>query len=150
MRAILLLFALIARPGAEDLLPPEFRGEWVPASGDCRSTLRFNVAAQTVTLVNGQDRASYGDVAIAHSFLGPDYRGISVIAIPEFASETTPFTIVFNADEVKGRTRLDIYQETTAPANPRVAAIQAAAKKLAGRFPLHGAALKKCPAGAAR
>jgi hypothetical protein len=27
-----------------------------------------------MTLINGKDRAVYGDIAIAHSFFGPDYQ----------------------------------------------------------------------------
>lgn len=143
----LLLATGVARPLAQDRLPLEFQGEWVPASGGCLSPVRFHVAQNTVTLMNGQDRAEYGDIVIAHSFFGRDYEGISVVAIPEFSSNNAPFTIFFNADEVKGRTVLDIYYEIKDSTNPRVVAIQATSRKLAQRFPLNAVALKQCPVG---
>lgn len=143
----LLLATGVARPFAQDQLPLEFQGEWVPASGGCLSPARFHVAQNTVTLMNGQDRAEYRDVAIAYSFFGRDYEGISVVAIPEISSGNAPFTIFFNEGEVKGRTVLDIYYEIKGSTNPQVEAIQAASRKLAQRFPLNAVALKKCPVG---
>jgi len=44
-------------------------------------------------------------------------------------------------------TKVEIYQEIKGPQNAQVKAIQAAARKLAGRFPaLNLAPLKQCPA----
>ena len=65
---------------------------------------------------------------------------------PEIDSGNPPFTVYFNADEKKGVTKLDIYQEIKGPMNAQVSATQAAAKKLAARFPLNSVPLKKCPA----
>jgi hypothetical protein len=145
---VTLVAALAAQPLAQESLPPEFRGNWVAAAGSCTARVRFVVGERRVTLVNGEDREAYGDIAIAYSFFGRDYEGLSVVAIPEFSSNNAPFTIIFNADEVKGRTVLDMHQEikVDGPRNPRLESIQAASRKLAARFPLNRIALKKCPA----
>ena len=50
----------------------------------------------------------------------------------------------FNADEKKGVTGVSIYTEMSGPMNPQLAAIQAAAKNLAARFPLSDVPLRKC------
>jgi hypothetical protein len=131
---------------AQEPIPAEFRGEWVAATAKCDAKVRFRVAESQMTLVNGKDSASYGDIAIAHSFFGPDYQGISLAAFPEINSGNPPFTVFFNADEKKGVTKLDIYQEIKGPVSAQVKSIQAAAKKLAQRFPLNSIPLKKCPA----
>jgi hypothetical protein len=129
---------------AEDQIPVEFRGDWVPAKATCQSPLRFRIAETRMTLVNGKDSASYGDIGITHTYFGPEYQGISFVAIPELNSGNSPFTVFFNADEKKGVTRVDIYQEIKGPMNAQLKAIQQAAKKLAERFPLNSVALKKC------
>jgi hypothetical protein len=131
---------------AQDPLPAEFHGDWVPAEAACDAPTRFRVAAARMALINSPDSTSYGDVALAHSFFGPDYAGISVVAIPESNSENYPFTVYFNADEQQGVTMLDIYQPMEGPMNAQVRAIQEAARKLAERFPLNRIPLKKCPA----
>ena len=129
---------------AEDKVPAEFQGDWVPATATCQSPVRFRVTETRMTLVNGKDSTSYGDIAITYSYFGPDYQGISVVSMPEFNSGNAPFTVFFNADEHKGVTKLDIYQEIKGPTNAQVRAIQAAAKKLSERFPLNRVPLKKC------
>ena len=125
-------------------IPAEFQGDWVPASATCDSPSRFIVTETRMNLVNGADAQSYGDIAIARTFFGPDYQGISVVCMPEFNSGNPPFTVYFNADEKKGTTRVEIYQEIKGPGNPQVDAIQAAAKELAERFSLNQMPLKKC------
>lgn len=99
-----------------------------------------------MTLINGKDSAPYGDIGIARTFFGPDYQGISVVAMPEIDGGNSPFTVYFSADEKKGVTKLEIYQEIKGPQNAQLEAIQAAAKKLSERFPLNSIPLKKCPA----
>jgi hypothetical protein len=140
--AALLASACHAR--AQEGLPQEFQGDWVPASATCDSPARFIVTATRMNLVNGADAQSYGDLAIAHTFFGPDYQGISVVCVPEFNSSNPPFTVYFNADEQKGSTKLEIYKEMKGPGNPQGETIQADAKKLAERFPLNDVPLKKC------
>jgi hypothetical protein len=130
---------------AQDKVPAEFQGDWVAATSDCQAPARFRVTETGMTLVNGKDSASYGDIGITHSFFGPDYQGISFVAIPEF-NGSQPFTVYFNADEKKGVTKLDIYSEIKGTTNPQVLALQAASKKLAARFPLNQIPLERCPA----
>ena len=133
---------------AQTPIPAELRGDWVPQTADCGSPIRLRVGETTLTLVNGADSQSWGDVALPTSFFGPDYGGISVVALPDFEA-TQPFTVYFNADEKKGVTKVDIYTEMGRPPNAEAARIQAAAKKLATRFPLDKVPLKKCPAASA-
>lgn len=129
---------------AAEPVPAEFRGDWVPAGAACTSPLRFRVSATNATLVNGADKASYGDLAWPTQFFGPDYSGIVVTGIPEFESGDSPFTIFFNADEHKGMAKLGILQGDETPGNARYNAIVRAAKKLNQRFPLDNVPLKKC------
>jgi len=128
---------------AQDKLPPEVQGDWVQATATCDSPVRFRVAETQMTLMNGKDSESYGDIGTTYSYFGPDYEGISFVSIPNFNSDQ-PFTVFWNDEEQKGVTKLYIYQEIQGPSNPQVDAIQAAAKKLAERFPLNLVPLKKC------
>jgi hypothetical protein len=128
---------------AQASIPAELRGDWVPVSAECSSKVRLRVAESTLTLVNGADSQTWGDVALPASYFGPDYTGISVVALPDFEG-SQPFTVFFNADDKKGVTTVNIYNEMGGPMNPQLAAIQAAAKKLATRFPLNDAPLKRC------
>jgi hypothetical protein len=122
-----------------------FRGDWVPQHSDCRSAVRLRVTETTLTLVNGPDSHTWGDVAVPTTYFGPDYTGISVVALPDFEG-SQPFTVYFNADEQTGVTKVNIYTEMREPMNPQLAAIQAAAKQLATRFPLNDLPLKQCRA----
>jgi hypothetical protein len=140
------VMALSVQPALADAIPAEFRGEWVAASGDCKAAERLQVGDATLTLINGKDSQTYGNVGLPTSFFGPDYTGISVVAMPDVDSGNSPFTVYFNDDEKKGVTRVEIYVEMKGPQNAQVKAIQDAAKKLAGRFPaLNQTPLKKCP-----
>jgi hypothetical protein len=130
---------------AQTSIPAEFRGDWVPQTAACGSAVKLRVAEATLTLVNGADSQSWGNVGVPTSFFGPDYNGISVVALPDFDA-SQPFTVYFNADEKKGVTKVNIYTEIPGPTNPQLAKIQAAAKKLATRFPLNDVPLKKCQA----
>jgi hypothetical protein len=134
----------VSNAGAQDL-PAEFQGDWVPATADCESDVRLLVTATRMTLVNGADASSYGNVTIAPAYFGPDYRGISVASMPASGGDVPPFTVLFNAGEEKGVTRLEIYRESKARrATPQVEAVEAVAKKLSERFPLDAVPLKKC------
>jgi len=143
--------ALWTALGAQDAcaqIPGEFHGTWVPATAACDSATKLEVAVDKLTLVNGADKESFGDIGIPASFFGPEYSGISVVAVPGINGPTQPFTLFFNADEKKGETRIDIYQDMgDTSGNPQLDAVQTAAKKLADRFPaLNRTTLKKCPA----
>lgn len=149
LTAIALAVPSIGALAAEPPVPAEFRGDWVPASAQCTSMLRFRVAATNATLINGADKSSYGNIAWPTQYMGPDYRGITVTGIPEFESGNSPFTIFFNADEQKGMTKLSILQGEETPGNAQYNAIVRAAKKLNQRFPLDNVPLKKCAGMAA-
>jgi hypothetical protein len=125
------------------VIPAEFRGDWVPRTATCESAVRFRVTETELILVNGKDSQAWGNVGVPTSFFGPDYKGISAVALPDFDKDQ-PFTVYFNADEKRGVTIVEIYSEMKGPMNAQVAAIQAAAKKLAARFPLNKVPLKKC------
>lgn len=139
----LVWYAAMAR--AEQVVPAEFHGDWASKAEGCGAQAKFRVTGDALTLVNGADSASYGDIAIAHSYFGPEYTGISVVAIPEFNSGDNPFTVFFNADEERGVTKVHIYQEMKGVTIPAVLAIQERARKLAERFPVNFLALEKCP-----
>jgi hypothetical protein len=129
---------------ARDTIPAEFRGDWVPQQADCASAVKLRVAEATLTLINAADTQSWGNVGVPTSFFGPDYQGISAVALPDYDG-SQPFTVYFNADEKRGVTKVNIYVEMKGPMNPKAAKFQAAAKKLATRFPINDLPLKKCP-----
>lgn len=147
--ALCALALIVPEASAQQSVPPQFIGDWVAANVTCTAPLRFRATARQLTLINGRDTASYGDIAIPSGFFGPDYNGISVVLMPDINTGEPPFTAYFNADEKKGVTKLDIYTDMKGPMNPQVAAIQGRAKRLSQRFPLHQVALKKCPLGSA-
>jgi hypothetical protein len=120
----------------------------VAATATCDSPVRFRAEESRMTLINGKDSESYDDIGVTYSYFGPEYQGPSFVSIPHFNSDQ-PFTVFFNADDQKGVTKLDIYTKIEGNLNPQTAAMQAAAKKLAERFPLNGVPLKKCPSTAA-
>lgn len=132
---------------AQGKVPAEFQGDWVPATGACTSLVRFRVAESSMTLINGKDTATYGNLGTTATYFGNEYNGIFVVFLPELDSGNPPFTAFFNADEKKGVTKVDIYTEMPGPMNAPGRALQAAAKKLATRFPVNKIALKKCPRG---
>ena len=136
--------AAVPVPAQQREAPAEFRGDWVPAAGGCDSKLRFRVLADRFVLTNGTETQEYGDIAWPSSYFGPDYTGISAVAIAEFEGDQ-PFTAYFNVDEKPGVTRLDILQGPDQPGNVALNAIVKAGKALNARFPLHQVALKKCP-----
>ena len=131
---------------AADVIPAEFHGDWVPQAAACDSAVRFRVAGGTVTLINGKDSETFDDIALPTQYFGPDYTGISVVAVPEISSSEPPFQVFFNWNEKKGETQVHIYQEMPGQPHPAYAAVIAAAKKRAERFPLNMTTLKRCPA----
>jgi hypothetical protein len=128
-----------------DSIPTEFHGEWA-ANGDCRSALRVRVETESITLTNGSDSASYSDIGWPTTFFGPDYDGISRVAIPELEGMDSPFTLFFNWEEHPGVARVDIFQSADIPGNRRYNQIMAAARELGARFPFGGIDLRKCEA----
>lgn len=128
---------------AADEIPTPFRGDWAAGTTGCQVGPKLHVEREKLTLINGRDTASYGDIGIAYSFFGPDYRGMQVAVMPEVSSDY-PFMVTFNFQEKRGVTSVAIYQEIKGNTLPAVAAIQARAKALAKRFPLDGLELTKC------
>ena len=109
-----------------DAIPADQLGVWVPAKSDCKSPLRVELAPKTMTLVNGKDRVSRGNVGLSYSYFGNSYQGIQFAAMADW-DKTQPFTLILNAGEKKGRAQILLDD--------------AALKK---RFPLDKATLKRC------
>ena len=148
----LALVSLLAGPAAAQI-PAEHHGDWVLAAAACTATLRLRVEPAKMTLINGADTEAVSDIELAHSFFGPDYKGIQLVVISEFNGDQG-VTAVFNYEEKRGATWLELAQPTPTPPNPKNAVAIAtnarlAKRNLVKRFPLHRVTLKKCPAGAA-
>jgi len=129
------MFAVLSSPllskAQTDAIPADQLGSWVPAKSDCKSPLKLELAPKTMTLVNGNDRVSQGNVGLTYSYFGNSYQGIQFAAMADW-DKTQPFTVIFNAGEKKGRAQLLIDN--------------AALKK---RFPLDKAMLKRCASAVA-
>ena len=145
MAHVALVFGLFNGGAAIQGVPPQFHGDWVPQKATCDAApARLRVAGANLTLINGKDTQTWGNVAIPSGYFGPEYRGISVVAIADFDG-TQPFTVYFNENEKKGVARVEIYTPMQGPMNPVVAKTQAAAKALASRFPVNNMPMKQCP-----
>ena len=126
---IALLAAVLTPPASlaqTDVIPADQLGAWVPAKADCKSALKLELAPKTMTLTNGKDRVSQGNVGLSYSYFGNSYQGIQFAAMADW-DKTQPFTVILNAEEKKGRAQLLVDN--------------AALKK---RFPLDKAKLKRC------
>jgi len=134
-----------AHAGAQ--VPVEFQGDWVAAQATCDGAVRFRVEAAKLTLVNGADTQSFGDVEMAGpAYWGPDYKGgIEAVAFAEFSGDQ-PVIATFNASEKKGVAQLAFGEPTPGP-GPMLAALNARYQKLnlVKRFPINKTPLKKCP-----
>jgi hypothetical protein len=139
-------FSLPALAAAQD--PAEFLGDWVAAQATCDAPVRFRVEAAKLTLANGADIQSFGDVEMAGpAYWGPDYKGgIEAVAFAEFSGDQ-PVIATFNPSEKKGVAQLEFGQPTPGP-GAVLAALNARYQRLnlAKRFPIHKVPLKKCPA----
>ena len=143
----LTLGLLTGGAASQATVPSQFHGDWVPQKATCESApARLRVAAGNLTLINGKDTQTYGGLGVPTSYFGPDYRGISVVAIADFEG-AQPFTVYFNDNDKKGVTRVEIYVPMPAATNPQIAKMQSAAKALATRFPINNVPLKQCPKG---
>jgi hypothetical protein len=129
--------------------PAQLRGDYVPEGADCAgSPLRLRVGEDSVTLVNGSDEASLGNLAWPSSYFGPDYTGISIVAIPDGDTGNQLLTAYFNADEKQGVTRV-VYEEGVERPGPQFEAynqIFREAKALKKRFPVGDVELVHCAA----
>lgn len=118
-----------ARPAAAQV-PAEFTGDWVPASAMCSSPARIRVEAAKITLVNGADSEAFGGIEMAGpGFFGPDYRGISAVAMAEFDKDQ-PVQMYFNYNEKKGVAQAELATPITANVN----ALNAIGKALNARL----------------
>ena len=118
-------FPLLAK-AQTDAIPADQLGVWVPAKSDCKSPLMLELAPKSMTLVNGKDRVSYGNVGLTYSYFGNSYQGIQIAAMADW-DKIQPVTVIFNAGEKKGQAQILVDD--------------AALKK---RFPLDKAMLKRC------
>ena len=80
---------------AQDKVPAQFQGDWVPATAACDSAVRFRVTESKMTLINGADKAEYGGLGTTASYFGDSYQGISVVFLPELNGGNPPFTVFF-------------------------------------------------------
>jgi hypothetical protein len=142
---------LLAAFAAGDLIaatpvPVPLQGKWVAASASCESPVRMQVAATSITLVNGTDTQTLGGIEMAGpGYFPPGYRGIQAVLITEFDGHQ-PVTVTFNADEKKGVARAEFVRVMPGQPTPQLKAYNAHIGKLdlARRFPMDKAALKKC------
>jgi len=144
--ALLLSLPQLASAAAAGPVPREHQGTWVPSAAACESTLRAQLSADTLTLVNGKDSQPLRGIEMAGpGYFPPDYRGIMAVLITEFDGHQ-PVTVTFNADEKRGAARLEFAPVQPGPGNPQLKAYNAHISKLnlAKRFPLDKVMLKKC------
>ncbi|MEO5883437.1 MAG: hypothetical protein ABIQ06_13550 [Caldimonas sp.] len=109
-----------------DSVAMPFRGTWVPAKASCDAPLKLVIDANLVTFVNGTQRADFRKLEQCFSCMGRDVTDMTLLSTD--AMGDSPFMITLDGTK-KGR--------------PGVSADLD--KKLAARFPLGNAALKKCP-----
>jgi hypothetical protein len=118
--------AALAMTGDSVAVP--FRGTWVPAKATCESPLKLVIDANVVTFVNGTQRAEFKKLEQCFSCMGRDVQDMTLLSTE--AMGDSPFMITLD-----GRKK----------ARPGVGVDLSNDKKLAARFPLANAALKKCP-----
>lgn len=143
---VLSLFAGISGVAAQNTVPGEFQGTWVPANANCQSPVRVQVSAQVLTLVNGKDSAAIGGIEMAGpGYFPPDYRGIMAVLITEFNGQQ-PVTAMFNYGEKRGAAQVEFSPLMAGNLNAQGKAYNARIAKLnlAKRFPLNKVPLKKC------
>lgn len=111
-----------------DSVAVPFRGSWVPATATCESPLRLVIDANVVTFVNGPQRAEFRKLEQCFSCMGRDVTDMTLLSTE--AMGDSPFMITLD-----GRKK----------SRPAVSADLSNDRKMASRFPLGNAALKKCP-----
>jgi hypothetical protein len=143
---VLFLAAGITGVAAQNTVPGEFQGTWVPTHANCQSPVRVQVSAQVLTLVNGKDSAAIGGIEMAGpGYFAPDYRGIMAVLITEFNGHQ-PVTAMFNYGEKRGVAQVEFSPVIARANNAQAKAYNARISKLnlAKRFPLNKVPLKKC------
>lgn len=149
LRAVALLIVTLA-PGAafaQNVVPADFQGAWVPNNAACDSALRMQVAANQLTLVNGKDSQTLAGVEMAGpGYFPPNYRGIEAVLFTEFSGHQ-PVIVKFNPDEKRGLAQAELATVIAKGApTPQLKAYNAHIGKLdlAKRFPLDRQLMKKC------
>jgi hypothetical protein len=147
--AVCCLVAGLSASAGRNPVPATFQGAWVPAKAACDSPVRVQIAADQVTLVQGNDREALGDIEMAGpGFWGRDYRGIMAVLLTEFGGQQ-PATITFNVGEKLGAAQIEFSPVLKGNANAQMKAYNARITKLklAKRFALDKVVLKRCGGG---
>ncbi|MCU0621011.1 MAG: hypothetical protein MUC69_05855, partial [Gemmatimonadales bacterium] len=120
-RALGLLALALALPAGlaaqNDAALPEWVGEWGP-KGSCGGPLKLVVAPKQLTLVNGKDRATEGNLTIAASWFGASYQGIMLPLLADW-DQRQPFMVTFNAGEKPGDAVVEISDAALRKRSPR-------------------------------
>ena len=97
---------------------------------------------------SGRDPESYGDIVCPMIYCGAQYRGITVVALPEAGSGCSSFTVFFNVDEHAGTVKLGILQGDlgAVAGNPAYLAIVRGARALNRSLPFDKVTLRRCKA----
>ena len=138
--------ALSAGILAQQTVPKEYVGRWVPSKAMCDSAVAMVVASDRVTFNNGKDTESLGGIEMAGpGFFPPDYRGIQAVLLTEFSGDQ-PASITFNSGEKKGVGLVEFAPVMPGNATAQQKAYNSHIQKLnlAKRFPLNNQPLKKC------
>lgn len=132
-RALLVLSLIVAgtQGASADNIPADFLGTWAVNSKACTSSLGIVVNQDGITLNNPgkNDREAFNNLNVCPNCEGggSGYRGITVWISPNTGNNSTPFTVRFNAHEMKG-----------------IAIIEISDLKLASRFPFRSTILMRC------
>jgi hypothetical protein len=132
---------------AQNVVPNEFHGTWIPAKAGCDSPLKVVVTGDRLTLANGKDTQSLGGIEMAGpAYFPPGYRGIMAVLFTEFSGHQ-PVILHFNAAEKKGVAQAELGAPISSAPTAHAKAYNAHIAKLnlAKRFPLDKVILKKCP-----
>ena len=126
--ALLALACCAAFAMTGDSVAVPFRGDWVPAKATCASPLKLVIDANVVTFVNGAQRAEFKKLEQCFSCMGRDVQNVTLLSTD--AMGDSPFMITLDG---------------TKKARPGVSVELGNDQKLAARFPLGNAGLKRCP-----
>ena len=146
--AVMCLITAALPAAAQQRVPAEHQGRWVPSKAACESAVAIQVGADRVTFINGKDTETLGDAEMAGpGYWGPDYRGIMALLMTEFNGHQ-PATVSFNYGEKKGVAQAEFAPVMPGRPNAPPSAYNAHIQKLnlAKRFPLDKVPLKKCAA----
>ena len=126
MLAVTALASVTAHAMTGGSVDAKFRGTWVPASAACASPLKLVIEANTVTFVNGTQRAEYRQLEQCFTCMGRDVENVTLLSTD--AMGDSPFMIYLDASQKKPAVRTDFSND----------------KPLGARFPFGTAALKQC------